>query len=165
MSAAPEIWKAVWPRFGRVFPIELALSLLVMGVAWAAIAASATPAMFKARFAEAWLSMTPGRYEVMERIALGTEAGRSEIDEQRNLSRYVSSRRLVGATVVLTGEIPGIRGYEIGFYPALAKDETVAIWLCGRARAPEGWIAQAPAVTSNLPDRLLASECRARRDR
>lgn len=161
-GAPPELWKSVWPRFGRVFPLELVLSLAVMAVAWAVLALSAAPGVFKARFAEAWMMLSTARYEVIERIAYGVEAPQSELDERRDLSRYVSSRRIVGETVVLAGQVHGIR-YEIGFYPALSSDGAVALWMCGRAALPEGWVARAPAATTNLPDPLLASACRAPR--
>lgn len=146
MSASPEMWKAMWPRFGRVFQIELVLSLAVMGAAWAVLGAAAAPAMFKARFAEAWLASTPGRYEVMERLVLGTQAEPGAPDE-RKLSRYVSSRRIAGSTVTLAGDIPGHSAYEMSFHPAVADEGVVAVWHCGR---------------SNLPERLVPSPCRSR---
>ena len=147
MNAVPHLWQALWPRFGRVFPIELALSLLIMGAVWAAVTASAGPAVFKARFSEVWLAAAPGKYEVMERLALGTQAGDEAKEEQRDISRYVSSRRIAGSSVILTGAIAGHGAYEISFYPAVAESGAVVAWLCGR---------------SNLPQRLLPSQCRAR---
>lgn len=148
MGAAPQLWQAVWPRFGRVFPIELALSLVIMVIAWSAVTLSAAPAVFKARFAEAWLASTPGRYEVMERLVLGTQAETGAPDEQRKLSRYVASRRIAGSTVTLAGDIPGHGAYEMSFYPAVADEGVVAVWHCGR---------------SNLPEQLVPSPCRSRK--
>ena len=163
MSAAPaELWKSLWPRFGQVFPLELVLSFAVMVLAWAVLAWSAVPGAFKARFAEVWMMLGTARIEMVERLAYGLDAPKGEADERRDLSRYVSSQRIVGETVVFAGEIHGTR-YEIGFYPALTREGAVARWVCGRAPVPEGFTARAPAATSNLPDPLLASSCRARR--
>ena len=161
-SASAGLWKSLWPRFGRVFPLELVLSLTVIVLAWGAVAWSAAPAVFKARFAEVWMMLGPARYEVIERLAYGVDAPKSELDERRDLSRYVSSQRIVGETVVLAGQIQG-RRYEIGFYPALRNegDGVVALWICGRGVVPDGWVARPPAATGDLPDPLLASACRA----
>ncbi|MGQ0547468.1 MAG: hypothetical protein ACT4P3_19410 [Betaproteobacteria bacterium] len=160
--APPELWRSLWPRFGRVFPLELVLSLAVMAVAWGVLAWAAAPGVFKARFAETWMMLGTARVEMVERLAYGVDAPKSEADERRDLSRYVSSQRIVGETVVFAGEIHGTR-YEIGFYPALAGEGAVARWVCGRAAVPEGFTARAPAATSNLPEALLGSSCRARR--
>jgi len=79
-------------------------------------------------------------------------------------SRYVSSVRVSGNSIIAAGTIDG-RAYELALYPAVADEEVpvVYIWLCGRARIPEGWLTQPPALSRNLPHNLQPSECRRRR--
>ncbi len=148
MSNAPELWQAVWPRFGRVFPIELALSLFVMASAWAALGTSAGPAVFKAKFSEAWFAADSAKREVIERLALELPGGGGVEDEQRGLSRYVASRRIVGSSVIVGVAIPGAKGYEIIFAPVVAQDGAVAVWACS---------------SSDLPERLAPLQCRPRK--
>lgn len=80
------------------------------------------------------------------------------------VSQYVSSTRIVGNAIVISGTIDG-RPYDFGVYPAVADEEAPAVylWLCGRHDLPEGWLAQPPALSNPLPDNLLTRDCRRRR--
>lgn len=128
-----------WPRFGKIFPLELALSLLVMAIAWAVLTANAEPAFFKARFSEVWIAAAQARHEVIERVVLETPGA----DEQRDFGRHVSSRRISGSNMTLTGTIG--RPYEISFRAVVSEEGTVAYWRC---------------TGTTLPPRLSPSACR-----
>ena len=91
----------------------------------------------------------------------GAEGDRG--DRQGGSGKYVSSMRIVGNTIVVAGSLAG--PYELGIYPSVIDDDVTGtfVWVCGRGRAPAGWIAETPAVTSNLPNRLLPFQCRGRK--
>jgi hypothetical protein len=85
----------------------------------------------------------------------------------QSIGRYVSNVRLVETTIVATARLEsGGPAYELAIYPAVPDEETPAVyvWLCGRQLPALGLLARAPAVRTSVPNSLLPSECRRRRE-
>lgn len=91
-------------------------------------------------------------------------AGReSDGEGQSTATRYVDFRRIEGMRIIVGGRIDGDRGmtYEFALTAAVADGPTprVALWVCGDAPPPPGWVAIADGPRALPPRAQRPSVC------
>jgi hypothetical protein len=147
-----------------LLPLDVSLSLAILGVC-AAMSLTQTPILQqKARMAEIWSNALAVRDAAIEDLSVtGEFTAPSTLTDSTAEARGEFSYRYAGGRVDASGTLRGGGPvFQLSLVPAIRAVDGgwSVIWVCGRRKAPPGWILAALPVVENLKAEELPYVCR-----